>query len=478
MPKKQEENKKKENKPQPIANEVELSHEQEDFSLSDNKIREISQWLQEGHIAKIQEACFVLNAPNIAELLSKIDDDARYQLVNVLADNLSVDVFNYLENNVSIPILEKMDIQRIAVLINEMDSDDALSLIEDLNPDHQKDILRSLSRTMRVVLEEGLTFPEDSAGRLMQREIVAVPQFWTVGKTLDYMRAANHALPQEFYNIFIVNPLHKVIGVIPLSRLICSKRPIKVEDLLEEEDLHTVIATTDQEDVAFLFRKYGLVSAPVVDEDQRLLGVITFDDIVDVIDEEAEEDFLKLGGVSRNTDIYRAALDTARSRFSWLAVNLLTAIMASVVIGFFEASIQQVVALAVLMPIVASMGGNAGTQTLAVTVRALATKELSAANTARVVGKEVMVGALNGFVFAVITGVVTWLWFSSPILGVVIAMAMLLNLIAAGLAGITIPLAFSRMGLDPALASTVFLTTITDVLGFFAFLGLASLVLL
>lgn len=452
--------------------------EPENFSLSDDVIREIVNYIEDGHVSRVQETCEELENADVAELLSKIDDDKRYQLINILGDTLDADVFSYLENDIRVSVLERMELPRIANVVNDLDSDDALSLIEDLNPDHQKDILRSLSRATRAVVEKGLQFPEDSAGRLMQREMVAIPQFWTVGKTLDYLRAANHALPQEFYDIFIVDPMHHVVGDVGLSRLLCAKRSTKIEDLIIDGRVHTVSVSTDQEEVSFLFRKYGLVSAPVVDEDQRLVGVITIDDIVDVIDEEAEEDFLKLAGVTQSSDMYRAAIDTARSRFSWLGVNLLTAIGASLVIGMFEATIESLVALAVLMPIVASMGGNAGTQTLTVAVRALAMKELSSTNAMRIVFKEVMVGVINGILFAVIMGGIAWAWFGNPLLGMVIGMAMILNLIVAGFAGVVIPLFLERMGLDPALSSAVFLTTITDVLGFFAFLGFAAWILL
>ncbi|MEE8622288.1 MAG: magnesium transporter, partial [Alphaproteobacteria bacterium] len=330
-----------------------------------------------------------------------------------------------------------------------------------------------------TLLEEGLSWPEDSAGRLMQSELVAVPSFWTVGETIDFLRQAaerdSEELPEEFYDIFVVDPKHKPVGTIPLSRLLRTKRPVKLSDLMMP-DMRLVPVEMDQEAVAFLFRRYDLASAPVVDEAGRLVGVITVDDVLDVIDEEAEEDIMRLGGVVE-TDLYRAVLDTTKSRFSWLVVNLATAIVASIVIGFFEVTIRQIVALAVLMPIVASMGGNAGTQTLTVAVRALAMKELTASNTLRAVGKEVLVGGFNGVLFAVLMGIVAWLWFASPAIGLVIAAAMVINLLVAGLAGVAIPLGLERTGVDPAVASGVVLTTVTDVVGFLAFLGLAALFL-
>ena len=451
-------------------------NEEHAYSLPDETFREIMLWLDENEHQKILRACSDLHDSDIAELLEKSRHEDRQELIDVLGDTLESSVFSFLENDVRTKILKSMSSYQVARIISELDSDDALDLLEGLEEERYQDILRNLSYRMRVVLEEGLTFPEDSAGRLMQREIVAIPQFWTVGKTVDYLRAAGDTLPHEFYDIFVVDPMHHVVGEVALSKLLQSKRSLKIDTLIKE-DVHSIPSNQDQEEVAFLFRRQGIVSAPVVDENNRLIGAITVDDVVNVIDEEAEEDFLKLGGVT-NTDIYRAVLSTAKSRFSWLAVNLLTAIAASVVISFFEGTIKEIVALAVLMPIVASMGGNAGTQTLTVAVRALATKDLSSSNALRVVSKELMVGIINGILFAMIMGGLTWWWFDNQMLGGVIAMAMVVNLVVAGLAGVIIPLGLNKAGADPALSSAVFLTTITDILGFFAFLGLAAWLLL
>ncbi len=310
----------------------------------------------------------------------------------------------------------------------------------------------------------------------MQREVVSVPQFWTVGKTIDYLRDENEDLPEEFFDIFIINPNYHVTGQLPLNRLIRAKLDTKI-DTLSLDEIQTISATMDQESVAHLFRRDNLTSAPVVDEDGRLIGTITIDDVVDVIDEEAEEDILKMAGVDQG-DLYRATMSTTSTRFRWLFINLLTAILASFVISLFDATIEQIVALAVLMPIVASMGGNAGTQALTVAVRAIATRELSEANTWRIIWKETLVGSLNGLLFAVITATLTTLWFGSPMLGAVIAAAMIINMVIAGFFGAAIPIWLNSRGSDPAVASTVFLTTLTDVIGFFAFLGLAALFLL
>jgi len=336
--------------------------------------------------------------------------------------------------------------------------------------------MRHLSRRVRAVVEEGLNFPEESAGRLMQREFVAIPQFWTVGKTADYLRAASESLPDKFYDIFIVDPMHKYIGSVTLSDVLCTQRSVKMESIVDENRAKVPI-TMDQEQVAQIFRRKDLLSAPVVDDDGRLVGVITVDDIVDVIDAEAEEDLLSMGGVS-DSDIYSSTLTTVRSRSTWLLVNLFTAFIAACVISLFEGSIEKIVALAVLMPIVASMGGNAGTQTLTVAVRALATKELSSANAWRVIGKESLVGMLNGIFFALLLGTAVWWWFQDLKLGLVIASALVINLLVAGFFGAFVPVTLTRMNIDPAPAAGIFLTMMTDVIGFLAFLGLATIFLL
>ncbi|CAO3401543.1 Mg/Co/Ni transporter MgtE, CBS domain-containing [Azospirillum palustre] len=310
---------------------------------------------------------------------------------------------------------------------------------------------------------------------MMQRELVAVPEFWTVGKTIDFVRAATDTLPEDFYDIFIVDPMHRVVGAVPLSRLLRQRRAVRIADLVTGE-VDAIPATMEREEVANLFRQYALVSAPVVDAAGRLIGVITVDDVVRIIDEEADDDLRKLSG-SGDTGVFSGIGDIARSRVGWLTINLGTAFLASGVISLFEGTIEQIVALAVLMPIVASMGGNAGTQTLAVVVRALATHDLSSANAMRVVGKELLVGLINGGIFAVMVGLIALVWYG-PLIGVVIGLAMIINLVVAGLSGALIPLGLEKLGVDPAVSSAVFLTTVTDVVGFLAFLGLASVFLL
>ncbi len=447
------------------------------IGLTDKLVRKIEKALDAHNLRKVEKRLAGLHSADLADLLERLHKDDRDTVIDLIRPQLQIDadVLTHLQEDVREQVLERLEPEEIAGALVELDSDDALDVVEDLDEEEREQILASMPTAARMLVEEGLTFPENSAGRLMQREFVAVPMFWTVGKTIDYLRAADD-LPDDFYALFVVDPTFRPVGTAVLSRVLRSKRSVKVETLVSDE-VHPVAAGLDQEEVAFLFRQYGMVSAPVVDESDRLIGVITVDDVVTVIDEEAEEDLLKLGGVSAD-DIYRDVLNTTRSRMSWLGVNLVTAIVASAVIALFESTIEKAVALAVLMPIVASMGGNAGTQSLTVAVRALATKELTASNASRVVWKEVMVGLLNGLMFAVVAGGLTWAWSQDPMLSAVIGAAMIINLIVAGFSGAMIPLLLEKMGVDPAVASAVFLTTVTDVIGFFAFLGLAAVVLL
>ena len=446
------------------------------FTLSDDEIRATLDAVHAQDSDTVCEALNDLGPADTADLLSKANTEDRIEIVSMYGDLIDSESFTEMDSELCKNTLEQLPAEEVARIIADLESDDALELIENLDEVFQKDILRKLSAKTRMAVEEGLSFPEDSAGRLMQREVVAIPQFWTVGKTIDYLRAAADDLPEDFFDLFVIDPSYHVKGHIPLNRLVRSNRSHKIEDL-SLEDTQTIPFDMDQEEVAMLFRRDNLISAPVVDNDNRLLGVVTIDDIVDVIDEEAQEDILKLAGVDQG-DLYRAVLSTTSTRFRWLFVNLLTAIAASIVISFFDATIEQIVALAVLMPIVASMGGNAGTQALTVAVRALATKELSGTNTWRIIWKETLVGSLNGVAFAVIAGLIAAFWFSSSMLGIVIAMAMVINLVIAGLFGAAIPIILERTGSDPAVASTVFLTTVTDVVGFFAFLGLAAVLLI
>ncbi|MBL8689213.1 MAG: magnesium transporter [Rhodospirillaceae bacterium] len=416
-----------------------------------------------------------LHPADVADLLSRLDTEQRRVVIEAIKARFDPEILPYLDESVREDVFDVMGARDVAAALAELDSDDVVDFVTDLDEDERKLLLEAVPPAERVVLEQGLTFPDSSAGRLMQREVVAVPTHWTVGQTIDFMRT-DQELPESFQEIYVVSAGNRLDGVVPLARLLRSKRPVRVADIMSAE-MRPVPPTTDQEEVAQMFRRYGLVSTPVVDESGQLLGRITVDDVVDVIDEEAEEDLLKLGGVSES-DISSSLLETARSRFVWLLVNLVTAFIAASVIAMFADTIAQVVALAVLAPIVASMGGNAGTQSLTVAVRALAMREIGRTNALRVIVKEVALGIINGAIFGLAVGLVAWAWFGKPMIGVVIGLALILNLMAAGLAGMTIPLILERLGVDPAVASGVFLTTVTDVVGFFTFLGLATWLIL
>ncbi|MEE8502104.1 MAG: magnesium transporter [Kiloniellales bacterium] len=449
---------------------------EDDYYLDPELISEVSEALAAGEVNKVQELIEPLHAADLADLLEYLDKDERGLAVEALWSFIDSEVLAYLDVAVREEVIDLIGPRQLAVALSEMDSDDAVEVFEDLDEEVQHRILSKLPQAYRHLLEESLSYPEDSAGRLMQREMVVIPSAWSVGETIDHMRTSED-LPDDFYDLFIVNPKHRPIGAVPLSRVLRTRRPVRLTEIMDTE-LKLIPLTMDQEDVAYTFRQYGLVSAPVVDDAGRLVGVITVDDVVYVIDEEAEDDLMKLGGVGESTDLYSAFWDTVRTRSTWLVVNLGTAILASMVIGLFESTIERLVALAVLMPIVASMGGNAGTQTLTVAVRALAMKDLTSANASRFVRKELMVGALNGVLFALVTGAIAWAWFGQPEIGLVIGAAMIVNMFVAGLSGTLIPIGLERVGVDPAIASSVFLTTVTDVIGFFAFLGLAAAFLL
>lgn len=446
------------------------------LGLRDEEIREICEALEGENTERIHDILLDLSPTDKAELLEKISPDQRRAMMLGFAFDFEAEAISNLVEDVRRAVLEDMTADQVARIISDLESDDALDLIIPLDDEFQREIIRRLNAKTRIAIEEGLNFPEKSAGRLMQREFVAVPQFWTVGKTLDYIRAAKETLPDDFYDLIVIDPSYHVVGEIPLNRLVRGMRSEKIDDLKLKET-HPIPATMDQEEVATIFRNEGLASAPVVDNDNRIIGIITYDDVIYVIDEEAEEDILKLGGVKED-DLYAPVVRTTVSRVKWLTINLMTAFLASYVVSLFDVTIEKIVALAVLMPIVAGMGGNAGTQSMTVAVRALATNEISSANAWRVIAKETMVGLLNGIVFAIMIAVTAGFWFHSIGLGLVIGAAMIINLIVAGFFGAGIPVVLDKMGIDPAVASSVFLTTMTDVIGFFAFLGLASLFLL
>jgi magnesium transporter len=412
-----------------------------------------------------------LHESELGDLLEHLSPDDRQSLVRLMGEDFDYAALTEVDEAVRLEIVDAMPNAQIAEAVRALDSDDAVYILEDLEEEDRKEILEQLPFRERIRLRRALEYPDESAGRRMQTEFVAVPPYWTVGQTIDYLRD-EEGLPENFSQIFVVDPSFKLLGAVDLDRILRARRPATIEEIMHETR-HAIPADMDQEEAAQIFEQYDLLSAAVVDDTQRLVGVLTIDDVVDVIQQEAEEDLLRLGGVG-DEELSDTVLTTVRSRFLWLLINLGTAILASVVIGFFDATIQQMVALAVLMPIVASMGGNAGTQTMTVAVRALATRDIDIYNAGRVIRREVLVGVLNGIAFAVIIGVVAGFWFESRGLGQVIGVALIINMVAAALAGILIPLLLDRVGADPALASGTFVTTVTDVVGFFAFLGLAA----
>ena len=442
---------------------------------SAENVRAVSEAIRAGDAAAVSALVGDLRAPDLADIIELLDPDERTRLVQLSGSAFDFEVFSELDETVRDQLSEALPNELLAKAVTELDTDDAAYLIENLEDADRQEILEQLPSSERAALERNLEYPEETAGRIMQSDFVAVAPFWSVGQVIDYMRETDD-LPETFSEIFVVDPTFRVLGSVDLARLLRTKRGVPVSEIMDT-DRHLVIATSDQEDVARQFKRYDLMSAPVVDENERLVGVVTVDDVVEVIQDEAEEDMKALAGVG-DESLTDTVYWTARSRVPWLIVNLGTAILASFVIQLFDATIEQMVALAVLMPIVASMGGNAGTQTMTVTVRALATEKISRVNAPRIVTREVLVGLVNGLVMSVIMAGVVFVWFGSQMLGGVIAAAMIINLLAAALAGILIPLTMDWLDLDPAPASGVFVTMVTDVVGFFAFLGLAAIWLL
>jgi len=455
---------------QDAAGEVELRDEA--GAIRSDFLHAVTSAIDEGDAAKVRELTLPLHEADLADLIQLLRPEPRGALITMLGDDLKAAALPELDEGVRNQVLEDMPPEQVAKALQQLDSDEAVYLLEDLDKDEQSDILAQLPHFERIALERSLEYPEDSAGRIMQTDLIAVPPFWSVEQTIDFMRLADD-LPDRFYEIFVVDPAYHLLGSVALNRLRRSKRSVTIE-AITDRDIHPIAVEADQEAVAREFERYNLTSAPVIDGGGRLVGVITADDVVEVVQEEASEDILRMGGVAGES-VSDSVWQTTRLRFTWLLANLVTAILASFVISLFEATIEQMVALAVLMPIVASMGGNAGTQTMTVAVRALATQDLGPVNAFRVILRESAVGLLNGVLFAVIMAAIAYFWFGSDQLGLVIGVAMIVNLVAAALAGILIPLGFNQLGLDPAIASGVFVTTVTDVVGFFAFLGLAAL---
>ena len=412
---------------------------------------------------------------DIADLFEQINPHSRSALMELWGKEMDGEVFAEMDEGLSGELIEEMSDEVVSLVLKDLETDDVVDLLEDLEKDEQNRLIDVLDASGQIAVLNSLKYPEGTAGRLMARELVMAPTHWNVGQTIDNLRKSKN-LPSQFYDVVVVDPMSKPIGKVTLSTLLRARRSTPLIDLVDEE-FRTIPVSQSQEDVAYAFNQYNMVSAPVVDDENRLVGVITMDDAMEVLGDEADEDIKFLGGVG-DESLTDTILVTARQRFPWLGINLLTSILASIVIAQFSSTIEAIVALAVLMPIVASMGGNAGTQTLTVAVRALATKDLTSANAWRVIRREALVGLLNGLVFAIIIGLIGYYWYGFAMLGAVLAMAMILNLLMAGLAGILVPLMLDKFKMDPALGSSALVTTVTDIIGFFAFLGLASAILL
>ena len=458
-----------------MENNSEIKTKKIEFNLSSSFLQELINKIEAKDLFSVNDLLSKLHPSDIAEVISNLPEKNRFELIALENFKINPHVIVELTDELQKEILEKISSDRIVKIINSLESDNALQIIENLEDNKKEKVLTKIPIEDKNLFEETLsTYPENSAARIMQREFAAVPEDWTVGQTIDYLRETSE-LPKEFLEIFIINQLNIPIGSVASSRVLRTPRDVKMNSIMKNNKF-LIPAEMDQEQVAYNFEQYNLFSAGVVDQNQKLIGMITVDDIVTVIKEEAEEDTLRLAGVS-DEEISDSAFSITKKRFIWLTINLLTAILTSTVISLFNASIEKVVALAILMPIVASMGGNAGTQTLTVTVRLLATKELISSNVNKIVSKEFLVGFYNGLIFAVITGIAIFVWFKDYHLSLLIAVAMIINMTAAGFFGIFIPVILNKFKIDPAISSSVFVTTITDVFGFLSFLGLASYIL-
>jgi len=452
-----------------------IGNKKVNFDFNKNFITIFSDKINNSDLQFINQTLKDLHPSDVANLIENLPYETRVKLIEIESFNIAPEIFIELNESIQGEVLQLLSIDSVSNIIKRLESDDAVAILENLDLDKKNLILEKLPPKDRFLLEEGLSYPEDSAARIMQREFTAIPSNWTVGQTIDYLRESKD-LPKDFLEIFIVDNDFKPIGIVPSSRVLRTSRDSKMNLIMREMPV-LISVNMDKEEVGHTFENYNLVSAGVVNKNNKLVGMITADDVVTVVQEEAEEDVLRLAGVG-DEEITDSVFVKTRRRFNWLLVNLATALLASWVISIFGAEIEKVVALAFLMPIVASMGGNAGMQTLAVTIRAIATKELSSSNINKIIGKEFFIGVLNGIIFAIITAVIVQLWFKQIDLSIIIAASMVLNMIVAGLFGILIPVTLKRLNIDPALASSVFVTTVTDVIGFLSFLGIGSLVFL
>lgn len=442
----------------------------EDDRLKPEFVRAVLAAVEAGDAEAAREKVERLHPADIADLIELTPGDQRAALASAIADLIDGDVLAEMNDWVREELIDALEPHQVAHLTSDLDTDDAVAIIEDMEADEQQAVLRALDPDDRAAIEEALSYPEESAGRLMQRELIAVPEHWTVGDAIDFLRADDQ-LTTDFWEIFVVDPAHHPVGTCNLSWILRTPRSVAIGDVMKREQT-LIPVDMDQEEVALRFQKYGLISAAVTDASGRLVGMITVDDVVHIISEEAGEDALLMSGAGEG-DINEPIRDSYAARVRWLIANLFTALVASGIIAYFGAAIEEMVALAVLMPIVASIGGNAGTQTMAVAVRALATNQLTQSNTARTIRREILLAVLNGATIAVLIGLGAAAFFGDVQLGIVIASAMVINVLVAGLAGVLVPVVLERLDQDPAVASSVFVTMITDSIGFLAFLGLA-----
>jgi magnesium transporter len=450
--------------------------EPEDEDLDQDRIEAVLQAVEAADSAAVGALLDPLHAADIADLLEQIGGADRRALLALWSHEIDGEILSEISDAIREEVIDALPRAVLIDAVRDLESDDVVDILEDLDLPQQGVILEALESADRVAVEQAMAYPEYSAGRLMQRETVVAPNHWTVGETIDFLRKADH-LPDQFYHVILVDPRMRPVGYATLGRILSSGREVPLRTIVEDS-FRTIEATDAEADVAYIFNQYHLISCPVVDAAGRLVGVITIDDAMNVLDEEHEEDMLRLAGVGDEASMSDNAFQTMKQRLPWLVVNLFTASLSAIVISRFEATITQIVILAALMPIVASTGGIAGTQSLAVAVRALATRDLTEANAKRVVLRELGAGVLNGLALALILGLAAWGIFGDWKLGLVLGMAMIVNQIVAALGGVVVPLTLERFGLDPALASGTFVTTLTDVMGFFAFLGLATVLLI
>ena len=456
-------------------NDSDLGSKDASYVIDKQKMAIVLSALASGNRVDLTEVLEPLHPADIADIIEQLNTTDRARFIRLYDTEFYGDILSEIDEHIREEVISELNPDVLAEAVRDLESDDVVDIVEDLEEEQKETILDALEEGDRVAVQSLLSYPERSAGRLMQREVVMAPEHWSVGMAIDFLR--NDAnLPEQFYHIVLVDPRLHPVGNVSLGKLMSSKRSVLLKEIIEDA-FQVIPADQDEADVAYAFNQYHLISAPVVDMENRVVGVITIDDAMVVLDEELEEDIMLLAGVG-DSSVSDTIIETVRGRLPWLAVNLATAILASIVIAQFEATIAQFVALAILMPIIASMGGNAATQSLTVAVRAIATKDISSTNIGRVIRREVGVGILTGLIFAVSMGLIGVFWFGTAMLGVVIAISMLINLVVANLAGTTIPVILEKLGIDPALASGAFVTTVTDVVGFFAFLSIAGILLL